>query len=64
MSHRDYLDATWQMLRAPGSRMTLEEALQKPALAAVIHAYAKAAAQPKRRPLDAKQRAAGDLVTE
>lgn len=61
MSHRDYLEATWEMLRQPGSRMTLDEALKVPALAAVIKAYAKAAANPKRRPPDAKQRQAGDL---
>jgi hypothetical protein len=60
MSHRDYLQATWEMLRKPGSQMTLDEALRVPALAAVIKAYSKAAANAKPRPFDAKQRQAGD----
>lgn len=63
-TYNESLRATWELLRRPGSRMTLEEAMKVDSLRVLIQTYAKFALKPRRRPLDGKQRQAGDLFTE
>lgn len=60
-TYNESLRATWELLRRPGSRMTLEEAMKVDSLRITIETYTKFALNPTRRPPDAKQRAAGDV---
>ena len=60
-TYNESLQHAWALLRKPGSRMTLEQAMKVPSLRITIETYTKFALNPTRRPPDAKQRQAGDV---